>query len=148
MLLIKLIAGTENSYECMTESIQESVCPVKCSVGSLANLPKCNTSSEVDCIMTNTMDYINKCSESKRGLTFNGDLEELETYSNESNETVVDIFLNAKKKEVREEVDIITTSGFIGSVGGSLGMFFGFSISAYAITILDSLTKRLNTLDS
>ena len=33
----------------------------------------------------------------------------------------------------QREVDVITTSELIGSVGGSLGIFFGFSFSGYAL---------------
>ena len=52
--------------------------------------------------------------------------------------TEFDIFLHSMKKEIKEEVDIITLPALIGSVGGSLGMFFGFSISTL---ILFSLEK-------
>ena len=138
--------GTQNTENCMTESIKKSDCPVKCSVGSLADLPKCNTSEEVDCIWTSTstLEGITRCNRKKRGLTFNGDLEELENYDKNNSQTIVAIFINALEKEIREEVDIITTSGFIGSVGGSLGMFFGFSISACLLNFFDSLTKNFS----
>ena len=137
--------GNQNSKECMTESIKNSDCLVKCSVGSLANLPKCNTTDEVDCIWLSNNEALTECNQRKRGLTFDGDLEKLENYVNGNDKTIVEIFVNAFTKKVHEEVDIITTSGFIGSVGGSLGMFFGFSISGYALNILDSITRRFNT---
>ena len=34
------------------------------------------------------------------------------------------------QKEVREEVKAITPESFIGSLGGSVGMFFGFSFTS------------------
>ena len=46
-------------------------------------------------------------------------------------------------KEIREEVDVITMSELIGSVGGSLGMFFGFSISAYILKMVDTIFNCL-----
>ena len=45
------------------------------------------------------------------------------------------------EKKVKEEVKLLTTEDFIGSVGGSLGMFFGFSIYA---TVLACIEKTLN----
>ena len=45
------------------------------------------------------------------------------------------------EKEVQVEVKLLTTEDFIGSVGGSLGMFFGFSIYA---TFLYCIDKALN----
>ena len=39
---------------------------------------------------------------------------------------------------VKEEIYVITFADLIGSLGGSLGMFFGFSISAYTVWLLDS----------
>ena len=44
-------------------------------------------------------------------------------------------------KNVQEEVPLLTLQDFIGSVGGSLGMFFGFSISA---TLLYTISKILD----
>ena len=136
--------GVQNSEECMTESIKESDCQVKCSPGSLANLPKCKAVLDIDCVWNSTMEAISRCNRRKYGLTFYGDLEQLENYQNENNETSVNIFVNALSKEVKEEVDVITTSGFIGSVGGSLGMFFGFSISAYVLNISNSIIRKFN----
>ena len=136
--------GVQNSAECMTESIKKSDCPQKCSPRSLANLPKCETISQSKCIWNNISESISRCNRRNRGLTFNGNLVQFESYQNYRNETSVHIYISSLSKEVKEEVDIITTSDFIGSVGGSLGMFFGFSISAYVLNILDTITKKFN----
>ena len=45
-------------------------------------------------------------------------------------------------KEVKEEIFVITTQGMIGSVGGSLGMFFGFSFSAFVLYLIEKIIKR------
>ena len=55
----------------------------------------------------------------------------------ENDITRLTIYIQTMTKEIREEVDVMTTSGLIGSVGGSLGMFFGFSFSGYALCLLD-----------
>ena len=45
-----------------------------------------------------------------------------------------------------EEIDVITLAGLIGSIGGSLGMFFGFSFAAYTMSLVHIfIVKFLNT---
>ena len=46
-------------------------------------------------------------------------------------------------KEIVEEIDVITMSGLIGSVGGSLGMFFGFSFTSYLSFIIEKIIKNI-----
>ena len=46
-------------------------------------------------------------------------------------------------KEVKEEVLIVTAGNFIGSVGGSLGLFLGFSGFTYLSGIIDKIWHRL-----
>ena len=55
--------------------------------------------------------------------------------------TTVYVALWTMEKEVQEEVKLLTTEDLIGSVGGSLGMFFGFSIYA---TLFYCIEKALN----
>ena len=50
-----------------------------------------------------------------------------------------------EENDITEEMDVITTSGLIGSVGGSLGMFFGFSFSGYASYLLDKCVSIIMT---
>ena len=59
--------------------------------------------------------------------------------------TRVGMGLWSMTKEIREEDDIITLPGLIGSVGGSLGMFFGFSIANYLLFWTDILIDRFAT---
>ena len=47
------------------------------------------------------------------------------------------IKLASKKRNVFEEVLILDEIGLIGSLGGSLGLFVGFSFFGYAIPILE-----------
>ena len=46
-------------------------------------------------------------------------------------------------KEIQEELPLLTTQDFIGSVGGTLGMFFGFSISASLLFFIDKCLDRI-----
>ena len=40
-------------------------------------------------------------------------------------------------KQIKEEIEVISFASLIGSVGGSLGMFFGFSIASYILYLVD-----------
>ena len=46
-------------------------------------------------------------------------------------------------KQMIEEVDILSTFELIGSIGGSLGMFFGFSMSGYILYWFDKLIEEM-----
>ena len=60
-----------------------------------------------------------------------------------SNVTQLQISSEASKtKQIMEEIDVITLSGLIGSIGGSMGMFFGFSITSYLSFVIEKLTEK------
>ena len=46
-------------------------------------------------------------------------------------------------KKIKEEVYVISSTVFIGSIGGSLGLFFGFSFLACCSDLIDKLVLRL-----
>ena len=52
-------------------------------------------------------------------------------------------------KKIQEEVYVISSTAFIGSIGGSLGLFFGFSFLACCSDLIDKLVLKLcNSTDS
>ena len=46
------------------------------------------------------------------------------------------------KKEVKEEVYVLSTNEYIGSIGGSLGLFLGFSFYTFATDALGIIVDR------
>ena len=58
-------------------------------------------------------------------------------------EIILAFFSN--RMEIREEKLITKMHDFIGSLGGSLGMFFGFSISTYILYLLDKFFIKIMT---
>ena len=56
--------------------------------------------------------------------------------------TTFEIGFRFEAKEIQEEIALLTMPDLIGSVGGSLGMFFGFSISATLFYFIDKAIKR------
>ena len=63
--------------------------------------------------------------------------------NNLSDELHVKVNYFSKSKQIMEEIDVITLSGLIGSVGGSLGMFFGFSITSYFSFVIERFSKKV-----
>ena len=59
------------------------------------------------------------------------------------NSSVVTITIDSMAKEVKEEVRIITLQSFIGNLGGSLGMFFGFSLSGWLSVLFANLIDKI-----
>ena len=64
-------------------------------------------------------------------------------YQRKGNGTRVLIGLLYATKEVREELDVITTVELIGNFGGSMGMFFGFSLAVPLLSILNKMLDKL-----
>ena len=48
-----------------------------------------------------------------------------------------------KKRNVYEEVLILDVTGLVGSLGGSLGLFVGFSFFGYATPILEKIFNKV-----
>ena len=138
--------GLENSEDCWKTHLKNSNCTM-CQYYSLANLPMCNTSQEVTCIRNVAFKYNlwRICNVEKNFLSFNGDLTKVSQYNPPGNDTRLDFFISALTKEIKEEIDIITLSDLIGSVGGSLGMFFGFSISASAFYFMEKCILKIKS---
>ena len=63
-------------------------------------------------------------------------------YKDEMNAQFI-IKLASKKRNVFEEILILDEIGLIGSLGGSLGLFVGFSFFGYATPILEAVFKKV-----
>ena len=134
--------GVDDSDQCWTDGINSGPCPTKCKlfnyVGNSSKLPICKTLEEVKCVLDHAynFNYWAKCNQKKNVLTFNGDLIRQKRYQDDEWKQLI-IGLWQMSKEVKEEILFITTQDMIGSVGGSLGMFFGFSLYTFVIFLID-----------
>ena len=132
--------GIESSEECWENHIKTFNCPTKCVLLSFApQLPQCNSSPDIRCFFKEVYrgETHNICNRKKRGLTFNGELHKIEKFE-ENDITRFTIHIQTMTKDIREEVDLITTSGLIGSIGG-------FSFSGYALYLLDKCVSIFMT---
>ena len=138
--------GVENSEECWKKHILKSKCAIKCKYASFTDLPMCKSSQEAICIAFNGEmgDPWNDCNSRKKAFTYPGELTKRPKFTS-NNDTSISIGMLYLRKEVKEEIEVISLSNLIGSLGGSLGMFFGFSISAYALYLMDKFIVNILT---
>ena len=54
----------------------------------------------------------------------------------------IGVTFEVAKKEVKEEVYVLSTREYIGSIGGSLGLFLGFSFYTFTTDLLDRIVSR------
>ena len=147
----------ESFYECLGTKIFEqdfSQCPRKCHIGASfpekwlksLNLPRCKTLEEKICvrdIMLSVWNERNKdmCPKACSFVQYKSIGQSTTKTRNESNR-VVSLgysFSSHSQMTVHQEHYIFDTIGMIASVGGTLGMFIGFSFNNVIIIILDTI---------
>ena len=136
--------GIENSEACWKDHIEKMNCPRKCAMVSNTDLSICPSIDDIFCIYeaADKLNLWSQCNMKNRALTYNGDLTKWDKYQKD-NATFLTIEIRNTNVEIREEVDVITMAELIGSLGGSLGMFFGFSIFAYILFLVDKFFAKL-----
>ena len=94
--------------------------------------------------MTKNQNWL-KCLLQKHAVAYTPRLHEYPVY--DSSISAPGVFVvgtaSGSTKEIVEEIDVITFSGLIGSVGGSLGMFFGFSFTSYLSFVIEKIVKNI-----
>ena len=134
--------GVGNSDECITKIISDSKCS-KCFYVSGTSLPICNSTQDFVCIWS-LYNHWQKCLLNKHIFAYVPQINKIQMYENNSNTSAV-FYISAasKSKQIMEEIDVITLAGLIGSIGGSLGMFFGFSFTSYLSILIEKLIKKM-----
>ena len=139
--------GEESSEECWKEHLMKSNCSVKCVFASFTDLPMCQSGKEIFCIIEagHQANLWSICNRKKRALTFPGEMLKI-PLTMDRNPSTHSILLRidnwSMMKLIKEEIMVISLADLIGSLGGSLGMFFGFSISAYLMYLIDKCIMR------
>ena len=130
----------QNPNDCWRTEIEKSNCSVKCQHASVTDLPMCQTFEELRCLFEEaySKNWYIKCNVVKMDLTFDPEITPLEEET-----TTMQLQMLSMTKQVIEEVKVLSTFELIGSIGGSLGMFFGFSISGYFLCFFDKFVERL-----
>ena len=139
------MTGIEDFEQCLVEKItRNSECATKCypfMFNFLSNYPLCG-SKEFDCmydLLVLRRKYRYECLQAKKNIQYKAHI--YPTMKWKANESSISFWLYFDKgtKDIKEEVLIVTTGSFIGSVGGSLGLFLGFSFFTYLSGIIDKV---------
>ena len=135
--------GVKNSSECMSKVVEESGCQQCCHLSG-CSLPICNSSEGFACIWGNHK-LGQKCLLLKQTLAYLPQLSNSPIYypNSSTSSGVFIISTTSDTKQIIEEIDVITLSGLIGSIGGSLGMFFGFSFTSYLSFVIGKISKNI-----
>ena len=139
------MTGTENFEECLAELIaRHSTCMTKCYpflFNFLQNFTLCN-SEEYPCMYTflvSRWKYRYECLHDKKNIQYRTSSKPGTKLKANGTEFVFWIYFNKASKDIKEEVFIVTTGSFIGSVGGSLGLFLGFSFFSYISEFIEKV---------
>ena len=134
--------GTDDATSCFTDLLKSTAnCSVMCDLQSYNDLSPCNTSEQQECMYQN-WNWKHYCLKHKRIVLFYPTYRTARHISR--NHTRVKIFFDAWETETMEEIDVISLPSLIGSIGGSLGMFFGFSITGYVLCLLDKCFNMIS----
>ena len=137
--------------KCAINALQKTGAPI-CTVVDTFKARQCNTTKEYKKYIKAreaNEDEFRDCFDTKSGLTFNPRLSTFDTLDddsfngieNRSKSVILSVVMKTMMKEEKEEVLILSTPDLIGSIGGSLGMFFGFALAPNVNYIIDKITQ-------
>ena len=139
------MTGTEDFEQCLVEQIdRNSICKTKCYpflFNFLPNYTLCN-SEEYPCMRSMLVlrwKYRYECLQDKKSIRYRARI--IPSWKLKANESQFFflVYFDKATKDIKQEVLIVTTGSFIGSVGGSLGLFLGFSFFTYLSGIIDKV---------
>ena len=142
--------------QCLNENVLLSAsCKVKCLPVVLlafyrnSSLPKCHSSAENACMFKHFEDYYQsadheRCEKPESDTQFIAD--EIDDYFLDMPEPKKTVYIGLehpeKKETIKKEIRIYDEASLIGSLGGTLGLFIGFSF----LGVLNYLFDRIFTL--
>ena len=146
------MAGSGNKYQCFTNLLNKEAkktCQNPCmTLGTfaLANVTQCQTQEQANCMDHQYMLMLSlgtsSCMKSQFTTKYNARVDS-EVTDLKENATKMEIDLGksiiSDLVETREERYILSTLDFIGSIGGSLGLFLGFSFFTQTCDLIDAL---------
>ena len=158
------ISTTEHNFEdgktndpgkiskCAVKALEKHGVPI-CTVVDTFEARQCNTTDEYKKYLkareANEKEF-RECFDTKSGLTFTPKLGKFDTLDEDSFEgrenksrtsVIISFVMKTMTKEEKEEVKILSTPDLIGSIGGSLGMFFGFALAPNVNFMIDKITQ-------
>ena len=142
----------QNSSNCIRNVILSSNCSFQCEILSYSdNLPLCESVQQLQCNWDHTYAHFSSyldCYPAKEATYYTLQERIENPYHFVRNETSTRVYIGiwSMYTVIKEEVSLLTTEDFIGSIGGSLGMFFGFSISALLFLCIDTTINQFRNM--
>ena len=141
------MSGTQGFESCFMDQINtySSHCPTKCFptlFNFLPSLPPCNTSEEFKCMLDLVLGYRKmryECLYPKDDVQYVADINPAIKPRRMKSDLFFMFYFDRGTKDIKEEILIVTAGNLIGSVGGSLGLFLGFSFFSYMAGIFDKI---------
>ena len=153
--VVQRLEGILNREACIVETLNQSNCTTICSpiLFDFLDIPKCSIVSDYLCMAKFFLGKKSrgliwpKCFENQNFVLYKQQNEgRLTAFQNDTYVAKFIIQINhiPKRVEVLTERYVISTTDFIGSVGGSLGLFLGFSIFTYSSDLVSKIFKYFN----
>ena len=134
--------GKESPADCLKELIERQNCSNPCWLTTIPGVPFCQTTKEFNCVehVWTSQEFLD-CFLTKKATYYSLNYRKENPYHKDKNSLKTDVFIamKAMKKVIKEETFVLTLQDLIGSVGGSLGLFFGFSFSAVLFSCFNKL---------
>ena len=142
--------GIADVRKCIKDIVMTFNCSHLCRTpifNYMDELPLCLTYGDISCMTHNGLFYPDKeaalgqCLRPANTMAFKA---KIISFRSSQSEHSIDMWFkySTGQLEVNEEVLSIGLTTFIGSIGGSLGLFLGFSMYEYISSIVDTVLKR------
>ena len=145
--------GIKDFRECTENIIFNSSCVTKCVqfyFQSALNLPVCNTQKDYQCIadllyVSDAVNQLYACRKPQIAKLYNPRPNPWNLAVNQTESTVY-MYFESSLATVKEEMLITSIEDLIASIGGSLGLFVGFSIFSYISAALEAVFREIFNL--
>ena len=137
--------GLNNVTSCQTKLLQSANCSKVCfpiRFNYIYDLEPCQSIHETFCV-DNFMKSNNiNCLVPKQLIEYHGESRYDDGHNRNKTSLQIGVTFEVAKKEVKEEVYVLGAREYIGSIGGSLGLFLGFSFYTFFIDVLGLILDR------
>ena len=134
-------SGHDNPGECLKNLFQNQNCSYTCNILSYPGLPPCQSVQQFKCIFNGiwSNDAYYECYNLREATMYSLNSRVENPYHEDKTNLKTDVYIgvNIMQKVIKEEVSVLTLQDLIGSVGGSLGLFFGFSFYSVIFACLN-----------
>ena len=140
------LMGSHNFKNCMTRLISEFGCDDPCYpliFNNILDLQPCQNYKDTKCMVDNLTKHRkqhNQCLKPQKDLIYQADKYHNAEYDNKSTSSIfLKFYFVSPMVEILEEIPEISFPDFAGSVGGSLGLFIGFSCYTCLSKLVDKI---------